>query len=71
MARDKIGRPNQSDSTGTEVQGTVDGSRRRGRPKKSWIDNIAEWTSKSFAEEEEETLFDPKCTIHITYQMRN
>ena len=32
------------------LQGTVEGSRRRGRPKKSWIDNIAEWTSKSFAE---------------------
>ena len=32
------------------LQGTVEGSRRRGRPKKSWIDNIAEWTGKSFAE---------------------
>ena len=36
----------------TEVilQGTVEGSRRRGRPKKSWSDNIQEWTGKSFAE---------------------
>ena len=32
------------------LQGTVEGSRRRGRPKKSWIDNIADWTGKSFAE---------------------
>ena len=32
------------------LQGTVEGGRRRGRPKKSWIDNIAEWTGKSFAE---------------------
>ena len=32
------------------LQGTVEGSRRRGSPKKSWIDNIAEWTGKSFAE---------------------
>ena len=32
------------------LQGTVEGSRRRGRPKKSWSDNIAEWTGKSFAE---------------------
>ena len=32
------------------LQGTVAGSRRRGRPKKSWIDNIVEWTGKSFAE---------------------
>ena len=30
------------------LQGTVEGSRRRGRPKKS--DNIAEWTGKSYAE---------------------
>ena len=44
-ARDKIGRPNQSD-----LQVTVEGSRRRGRPKKGWIYNIAEWTGKSFAE---------------------
>ena len=32
------------------LQGTVEVRRRRGRPKKSWIDNIAEWTGKSFAE---------------------
>ena len=32
------------------LQGTVEGSRTRGRPKKSWSDNIAEWTGKSFAE---------------------
>ncbi len=32
------------------LQGTVEGRRRRGRPKKSWIDNTAEWTGKSFAE---------------------
>ena len=31
-------------------QGTVEGSRRRGRPKNSWIVNIAEWTGKSFAD---------------------
>ena len=32
------------------LQGTVEGSRRRGRPKKSWSDNIAEWTGTSLAE---------------------
>ena len=32
------------------LQGTVECSRRRGRPKKNWSDNIAEWTGKSFAE---------------------
>ena len=32
------------------LQGTVEGSRRWGRPKMSWIDNIAGWTGKSFAE---------------------
>ena len=32
------------------LQGTVEGSRRRGRLEKSWIDNIAEWTGKSFAQ---------------------
>ena len=31
-------------------QGTVEGMRRRGRPRKKWIDNIAEWTGNSFAE---------------------
>ena len=29
------------------LQGTVEGSRRRGRLRKSWIDNIAVWTGKS------------------------
>ena len=32
------------------LQGTVEGQRRRDRPRTSWIDNIAEWTGKSFAE---------------------
>ena len=32
------------------LHGTVECRRRRGRPKKSRIDNIAEWTGKSFAE---------------------
>ena len=32
------------------LQGTVEGSRRRGRPKKRWTDNITEWTDKSFAD---------------------
>ena len=32
------------------LQGTVESRRRRGRLKKSWIDNIAEWIVKSFAE---------------------
>ena len=32
------------------LQGIVEGRRRRGRPNKNWIDNIAEWTGKSFAE---------------------
>ena len=29
------------------VQGTVDGNRRRGRPRKSWKDNFKEWTDQS------------------------
>ena len=32
------------------LQGTVEGQRIRGMPKKRWIDNIAEMTGKSFAE---------------------
>ena len=45
------GHVTRSDSlTKVILQGTVEGSRRRGRPKKSWSDNIAEWTGKSFAE---------------------
>ena len=36
--------------TKVTLEGTVEGQRRRGRQKKKWIDNIAEWTSKSFAE---------------------
>ena len=32
------------------LQGTVEGQRIRGMPKKRWIDNIAERTGKSFAE---------------------
>ena len=38
--RDKIGRPNQSDTSGNS----------RRQSKKSWSDNIMEWTGKSFAE---------------------
>ena len=30
----------------TILQGTVEGSRRRGRQKKCWLDNIKEWTGK-------------------------
>ena len=33
----------------TVLQATVQGGRRRGRQKKKWTDNIAEWTVKSFA----------------------
>lgn len=32
----------------TILQGTVEGKRRRGRQRKSWMDNIKEWTSCSF-----------------------
>ena len=32
------------------LHGTVEGIRRRGGPRNSWIDNIADWTGKSFAE---------------------
>ena len=31
------------------LQGTVDGRRRRGRPSKSWKDNIKEWTGQSMS----------------------
>ena len=31
------------------LQGTVDGRRRRGRPRKSWKDNINEWTGQSLS----------------------
>ena len=34
----------------TCLQGTVQGGRGRGRPRKKWADNICEWTSLSFAE---------------------
>ena len=44
-ARDKIG-----GLTKMILQGTVEGPRIRGMPKKRWIDNIAERTGKSFAE---------------------
>ena len=30
----------------TILQGTVDGKRLRGRPRKSWLDNIKEWTNQ-------------------------
>ena len=33
----------------TILQGTVQGKRKRGRQKKKWADNIADWTGKSFA----------------------
>ena len=42
-----------SRSTGlakTILQGTVEGSRRRGRQRKRWEDNIKEWTGLTFAE---------------------
>ena len=32
---------------GHVYQGTVDSSRRRGRPRKSWRDNVEEWTRHS------------------------
>ena len=31
------------------LQGTVDGSRRRGRPRRSWKDNTKEWTGQSMS----------------------
>ena len=34
----------------TILQGTVEGWRRRGRQKKSWIDNIKEWTGMTMHE---------------------
>ncbi|XP_068213399.1 uncharacterized protein [Palaemon carinicauda] len=34
----------------TILQGTVQGKRRRGRQRKRWTDNIAEWTGKTFAQ---------------------
>ena len=33
----------------TILQGTVNGSRKRGRQKKRWEDNIREWTGLDFA----------------------
>ena len=36
--------------TKVTLQGTIEGKRGRGRLKKRWTDNIAEWTTKSFAE---------------------
>ncbi len=46
-APDKIGRPNQSDTTGNSRRPA---NNIRGMPKKRWIDNIAERTGKSFAQ---------------------
>ena len=34
----------------TCFQGTVRGGRSRGRPRRKWADNIAEWTGLSYAE---------------------
>ena len=34
----------------TVLQGTVEGQRKRGRPRKVWHDNIKEWTGKSTQE---------------------
>ena len=34
----------------TILQGTVAGGRKRGRPRKSWLDNIKEWTGRSTAQ---------------------
>ena len=31
------------------LQGTVDGGRRSGKPRKSWKDNIKEWTGQSMS----------------------
>ena len=38
----------------TILQGTVPGSRKRGRQKKRWEDNIKEWTGLSFADSQKE-----------------
>ena len=38
-----------SDLAKTILQGTVKGNRKRGRQKKTWEDNIKEWTGKDFA----------------------
>ena len=43
---DKVGRP----IIKVIIQVTVEGKRKKGRPKNKWTDNIAEWTGKSFAE---------------------
>ena len=32
------------------LQGTVEGMRRRGRPRKMWLDNIKDWTRLSIAD---------------------
>ena len=32
------------------LQGTVEGSRKRGGQRKKWVDNIREWTGRPFAE---------------------
>ena len=34
----------------TVLQGTVEGQRKRGRPKKKWMDNITEWTGQPLYE---------------------
>ena len=34
----------------TILQGTVKGARRRGRQKKTWEDNIKEWTGMGFGD---------------------
>ena len=33
----------------TILQGTLPGSRKKGRPRKKWFDNISEWTAMSMA----------------------
>ncbi|XP_038052343.1 uncharacterized protein LOC119725050 [Patiria miniata] len=34
----------------TIMQGTVEGGRRRGRQRKSWVDNVKEWTNMNMSE---------------------
>ena len=34
----------------TILQGTVEGSRRQGRPRKSWMENVKEWTNQTMPE---------------------
>ena len=52
----------------TVLQGTVEGGRKQGRPRKSWMSNIKEWTGLSFPTllkaAQDRTTWRATCSVH-------